>query len=153
MEFIQIAYCCTLPFLLLMVTWKNRYRFFGRNLIAVSLFLLIGHSVFLLRQLAALYQLSKEWQLQGTAVNPVADSTLIRLLLVIVLPFLSLLPGFRKSVVLAVIMLVLLYLNHPLHTWNPFDLFNKIPVYLSLVSATYGLFWLRNWLPYQTRNN
>jgi hypothetical protein len=152
MEFIQIAYCCTVPFLLLMIVWKNRYRFFCRNLMAVSLFLLIGHSVFLMRQLSALYQLSKQWQLQASSVSPVAGSTLIRMLLVIVLPFLSLLPGFRKSVVLGVVMLVLLYLNDPPYTWNSFDLFNKIPVYVSLVSATYGLFWLLNLLPYQTRN-
>lgn len=152
MEFIQIAYCCTMPFLLLMVLWANRYRFFLRNLIAVSVFLLIGHSIFLMRQLAALYQMSKQWQLDEPAVNPVSDSTLIRLLLIIVLPFLSLLPRFRSSVVPGLVLLVLLYFNYPLHTWNLFRLFNKIPVYLSLVSATYGLFWLLNFLPYQTRN-
>lgn len=152
MEFIQIAYCCTMPFLLLMVLWANRYRFFLRNLIAVSVFLLIGHSIFLMRQLAALYQMSKQWQLHEPAVNPVSDSTLIRLLLIIVLPFLSLLPRFRSSVVPGLVLLVLLYFNYPLHTWNLFGLFNKIPVYLSLVSATYGLFWLINFLPYQTRN-
>lgn len=150
MEFIQVAYCCSVPFLVLLycIQGKNG-RLLAVNLLAVAVFLLIGHSFFLLRQLVALYQLAKQWQLPRLRMLAVPGMGAFRLLLEILLPFLSFSPKIRKGIGLPVVLLVLLLLNHPLYTWNTYDLFTKIPLYLSLFCSAYALFWLLNLLPYQ----
>lgn len=152
MEFIQIAWCCSAP-LLLLLYWTDKSRSKGyRNLLAVSVFLLVGHSFFLMRQLAGLYQLGQQYAPAFKSGNPFGAWAMMRMMLEIILPLLAFLPLFRKSTLLPLSLLVLLYINHPVHTWNSYDLFRKTALYISLFSAVYGLFWLLNLLPDQTKN-
>ncbi len=149
MEFIQIAYCVTVPFFLAL-SWGTRKNHFYMNLLAVSNILLIGYSVFVIRQLVGLYQLSKQLQIEHKPADELLDLSSIRLLLVIVLPFLSLLPRINKSHLFSLGITGLLYWNNPVFSWNTFDLFTKIPLYGSLLCSAYALLWLLKKLPYQS---
>lgn len=150
MEFIQVAYCCSVPFfaLLYCIQGKDR-RLLAVNLLAVAVFLLIGHSFFLVWQAAALYQFAKQWQLPRFRIVAEPGMAAFRLLLEILLPFLSFSSKIRRGIGLPVVLLALLLVNHPPNTWNTYDLFTKIPLYLSLFCSAYALFWLLNLLPYQ----
>lgn len=152
MQFIQVAYCTTVP-LLLMALWiiHKPYRKVLLNIVAVSNCLLIGYSLFLIRQLVGLYQLSQQFQVNATADRFTIDLPAIRLLLVMILPFLFLYKPLRQSWLLTCVILVLLYWNNPVYSWNDYDLFTKIPVYLSLFSSGYALLWLLKQLPHQSR--
>lgn len=152
MQFIQVAYCTTVPLLLIMqwVTPKP-YSNLLRNILAVSNFLLIGYSLFLIRQLVGLYQLSQQFQVNDTAGRFTMDLPAVRLMLVIILPVLFLYKPLRHSRPLTWVILILLYWNNPLYSWNDYDLFTKIPVYLSLFSSGYALLWLLKQLPHQSR--
>jgi hypothetical protein len=133
--------------------WVTRkaYRNVFLHLLAVSNFLLIGYSLFLIRQLIGLYQLSQQFQVSDTARRFTMDLPAIRLLLVIILPLLFLYKPLRHSWLLTGVILVLLYWNNPVYSWNDYDLFTKIPVYLSLFSSGYALLWLLKQLPHQSR--
>lgn len=152
MQFIQVAYCTTVP-LLLIALWMIRkpYRKALLNIVAVSNFLLIGYSLFLIRQLAGLYQLSQQFQVNDTTDRFTIDLPVVRLLLVIILPLLFLYKPLRHSRLLTGVIVVLLYWNNPLYSWNDYGLFTKIPVYLSLFSSGYALLWLLKQLPHQSR--
>lgn len=152
MQFIQVAYCTTVP-LLLITQWVTRkpYRNLLLNILAVSNFLLIGYSLFQIRQLVGLYQLSQQFQVNDTARRFTMDLPAVRLMLVIILPVLFLYKPLRHSRPLTWIILILLYWNNPLYSWNDYDLFTKIPVYLSLFSSGYALLWLLKQLPHQSR--
>lgn len=154
MEFIQVAYCISVPLLLLLAWFCNKpYRYFFANTLAVSNLLLIGHSIFLIRQLIGFYQLVKQYgDLSKIDPDQPVDAYSIRMLLIILLPFFSLLAPVRKNIAFTLLMLVLLFLNNPIHTWNCFDLFEKIAVYLCLLCSGYALLWLLKQLPYQSRN-
>jgi len=153
MQFIQVAYCTTVPLLLLwLLAGSQKIKKILWNILAVSNLLLIGYSIFLVRQLAALYQLSRQFQLQKNETGFTPDIATTSLLLVIILPFLFLYRPLRKNRLLTVLLLVLLYRNNPVYSWNDYDLFTKIPVYLSVFCSGYALLWLQNQLPYQSRN-
>lgn len=152
MEFTQIAYCCTVPFLLLF-SWigKKKNTFLLINSIAVSNLLVMGYAVFLIRQMIGLYQLGKQLQISPQGPPPPIDIAAMRLLLVMILPFLSLLKPVRNNRLFSLLLLGLLYWNNPVTYWNTYDLFTKIPVYLSAFCAGYALLWLMKQLPYQSR--
>lgn len=153
MQFIQVAYCITVP--LLLMGWLvagGRARKIFTNLLAVSNLLLIGYSIFLVRQLFALYRFSRQFRLQQPEQVFRLDITTIRLLLVIFLPWFFLYRPLRQSRWYSLLLLLLLYWNHPVYSWNDYDLFTKIPVYLSAGCSGYALLWLQNQLPYQSRN-
>lgn len=152
MQFIQVAYCTTVP-LLLITQWvtPKPYSNLLRNILAVSNFLLIGYSLFLIRQLVGLYQLSQQFQVNDTAGRFTMDLPAVRLMFVIILPVLFLYKPLRHSRPLTWVILILLYWNNPLYSWNDYDLFTKIPVYLSLFSSGYALLWLLKQLPHQSR--
>jgi hypothetical protein len=150
MSFIQIAYCITVPFFLLFSLFPG-YRHFFMNVLVVSNLLLVGYSMFVIRQLYALYQLAKQLGLDTVKVDMsdyVVDT--IRLLLIIVLPFFSLTGRFQKSRFFSILLVFLLYWNNPVFTWNTFDLFSKIPAYFCLLCSGYALLWLLKKLPYQS---
>ncbi len=152
MQFIQVAYCSTIPLLLMaLLVIRKPDRKILLNILAVSNFLLIGYSLFLIRQLLGLYRLSQQFQVNDAANSFTMDLPAVRLLLVIVLPFFFLYKPLRKSSLLTVVILVLLYWNNPVYSWNDYDLFTKIPVYLSLFSSGYALLWLLKQLPHQSR--
>lgn len=153
MQFIQVAYCTTVP--LLLIGWLaagERARKILTNILAVSNLLLIGYSIFRVRQLVALYQLSRQFQLHQPEQALPLDIATIRLLLVIVLPWLFLYRPLRQSRSYSLLLLLLLYWNDPVYSWNDYGLFTKIPVYLSTWCSGYALLWLQNQLPYQSRN-
>ncbi len=150
MEFFQVAYCVTVPVLLLLLWFgKKPVSGLGKNAIAISNLLLIGYSVFLFRQMIGFYYLVKEFGELPTKMDQPIEWASIRLLLLMVLPFLSIIGPVRRNVFFTLFLLVLLYQNCPLHTWNTFDLCLKIPVYISSFFTAYALLWLLKKLPYQ----
>ncbi|MES2373510.1 MAG: hypothetical protein V4557_13100 [Bacteroidota bacterium] len=148
MEFIKIAYCITVPFLLFlsMVGWKRN----SINVLAVTNVLLIGHSVFLTRQLMGMYQLIKSLSLDYGDYLSGQQGFIIRLLAVILLPLLSLHSFFRKNRFFSLCITVLIVTVFPLSTWNTYGLTFKILPYLCLLCSGYALLWLLNKLPYQS---
>jgi hypothetical protein len=151
MEFIQIAYCVTIPFLFFLTyTGNQNSRHFFINVLAVSNLLMIGYSFFLVKQLLGFYQLGKQLNIDFIKINGGIDGNIIRLVLIILLPFLSLIRRVQKSRLFSLVLLVLLYNNNPVFTWNSFDLFTKIPGYFCLLCSGYALLWLLNKLPYQS---
>lgn len=152
MQFIQVAYCTTVPLLLIaLLAIRKPDRKILLNLLVVSNFLLIGYSLFLIRQLLGLYRLAQQFQINDSASSVAIDLPAVRLLLVIVLPLFFLYKPLRKSSLLTTVILFLLYWNNPVYSWNDYDLFTKIPVYLSLFSSGYALLWLFKQLPHQSR--
>lgn len=148
MEFIQVAYCVTVPFLFLL-TWIGRQKHFFSNILAVSNLLLIGYAVFLFRQLLGYYHLAKELHIDYMKMTDGMQGTMICSTLIIILPFLSLFRRVQKSRPFCLLLLVLLYWNNPVFTWNTYDLFTKIASYFCLLCSGYALLWLLNKLPYQ----
>lgn len=148
MEFIKIAYCITVPFLLVLsvIGWKQN----SINLLAVTNILLIGHSVFLTRQLIGMYQLMKSFSIEYYDFLSGQQGLIIRMMAVILLPLFSLHSFFRKNRVFSLGLVILLYIIFPLSTWNTYDLAFKILPYLCLLCSAYALLWLLNKLPYQS---
>ncbi len=149
MEFIQVAYCVTVPFLFLLIWISKQKHFFG-NVLAVSNLLLIGYAVFLFRQLLGYYQLAKELHIDYLKMGMGMEWTIIRSGLIIILPFLSLISRVQKSRLFCLLLLVLLYWNNPVFTWNTYDLFTKIAGYFCLLCSGYALLWQFKKLPYQS---
>jgi hypothetical protein len=148
MEFIKIAYCATIPLLLLVsvIGWKKN----SINILAVTNILLIGHSFFLAKQLIGTYQLVKSFSIDYSDFLSGQQGFIIRLLAIIILPLLSLHSFFRKSRLFSLGLAVLIYTVFPLSTWNTYDLAFKILPYLCLLCSGYALLWLLNKLPYQS---
>jgi hypothetical protein len=152
MEFIKIAYCVTVP-LLLFCAWLRSWRKWAINTLAVTNLLLIGNSVFLVKQLWGFYRLAQYFPAPpGTDLNPDIVAS-IHLLSVILLPFFSLIARLRRNQWFSLLVFLVLYKFYPLSTWNFFDLATKIPQYFCLLCASYALLWLFNRLPYQSSPN
>jgi len=150
MEFIKIAYCITMPFLLLCsLANTSTVKKYSINLLAVSNILLIGHAVFFIRQLIGGYRLANKLSIDYHLFYT-TGSLLVHIILVIVLPFLFLHPRLRTNRVLTVFSAVLLYSVFPVSSWNTYGLLFKIPGYLCLLCSAYALVWLLNKLPYQS---
>lgn len=151
MEFIQVAYCVTVPFLFFL-SWigSPHSRHISINLLVVSNILLIGYSIFLARQLYGYYQLAKFLHLDYMKMSHGMEWVMIRSGLIIILPFLSLIRGVQKNRLFCLLLLAILYWNSPLFTWNTYDLFIKIAGYFCLLCSGYALLWLLNKLPYQS---
>jgi hypothetical protein len=101
------------------------------------------------------YQLAKQvaifQQKNLESLNDLADGFLIREVIIILLPLVFIVKKFRDNKLLTLIMLLLIYLNNPINVWNNYNLYIKVPFYLSLFSAVYALLWLNNQLPHQTK--
>jgi len=151
MDFIKIAYCITIPVFLLLI-WISRQPLKNNvvNLLAVSNILLIGNSVYLSRQLTGAYQLAKQFSIDYGHFFKLTDGFVMRLLLVIFLPLLSLSNRFRKNQLFTIVLVVLVYWTSPVSSWNTYGLLFKIPGYLCLLCVAYALGWLLNKLPYQS---
>jgi hypothetical protein len=151
MEFIKIAYCISIPVLLLII-WISRsiWNQYAVNVLAVTNILLIGNSIFLVWQLMGFYLLSKQFSFGRTYQFDFMDISFFRLLLVMIIPFASLFPDFRKSKAFSITLLLFVYWNFPFSTWNTYDLLFKIAGYLCLFCSAYALAWLLNKLPFQS---
>lgn len=151
MEFIKIAYCVTIPILLLFI-WISRFglKNYAINLLAVSNILLIGNAVFLVWQMIGIYLLKKQFSMHYSHNFNLIDGFMIRIHLLIFLPFLCLNRHFRKSQLFALVLLALLYWTFPASSWNGYGLIFKIPGYLCLLCSVYALCWLFSKLPYQS---
>jgi hypothetical protein len=148
MEFIKIAYCVTVPVLLLlsMIGWKKN----SINLLALTNLLLIGHSVFLIKQLIGMYQLMRSFSIEYYDFLSEQQGFIMRVTAVILLPLFSLHSSFRKNRLFSFCLVVLIYIVFPLSSWNTYDLAFKILPYLCLLCSGYALLWLLNKLPYQS---
>ena len=150
MSFIQIAYCITVPVFLLLSLFPL-YRHFFMNVLVVSNLLLVGYSILLIRQLYGLYQFTKQLGFDTSSMRGSVDIIEIaRMVLVILLPFFSLIAWFQRNRIFSIVLLLLLWWSNPAHTWNTFDLFSKIPAYFCLLCSGYALLWLLKKLPYQS---
>ena len=150
MEFIKIAYCISFPILLFIILSRQYpWRNYAINLLAISNILLIGNSIFLLRQLMGMYQLGKQFFVINTSQTIELNGMMIRILLVIFLPFLAFHKYFRSNLLFSLLLAVLVYWTFPYFTWNTFDLFFKILGYLCLLCSVYAFCWLFNKLPFQ----
>lgn len=151
LEFIKVAYCVTVPVLLLLtLTGSERYKKYCINLLVVSNILLIGYSLYLIRQLLGLYQLGRQFGYSKGYMPEINSYLMIRLVLVIFLPFFLLHKQLGKNKLLSLFVVVLLYNVFPVFSWNTFDLPFKITGYFCLLCSTYALVWLLNKLPYQS---
>jgi len=150
MEFIKIAYCVTTPFLLCYALLYNGEKKLAINLLAVTNLLLIGNTIFLLRQLWGFYQLSKSFRSTSVTAFQPDVVAMVHLLLVVVLPVFFLNGKLRKNPWFSLLVLGMLYTFYPFNTWNTFDLGTKILVYFCLLCIAYALLWLCNQLPYQS---
>jgi hypothetical protein len=151
MEFIKIAYCVTVPLLVLLSLVASRpWKRYSLNALAVTNILLIGHSVFLARQLAAVYHWVRSFSNDHGYDAYQDKSMIIHMLLVLFLPLLFFSGHLRKNRLFSLIVLIALYSFYPPSSWNTYDLVLKIPAYLCLLCAGYALFWLWNKLPYQS---
>lgn len=152
LSFIQIAYSCILPFLIgLRFTDPKRIHLY-QQLIVVSNILLMGYSIFVIRQLIGLYQLSSLFPgVHGNGMDRI-DISMIRMSVVIVLPFFTVIKKVRENLVFSISMYVLLYGYSPLQNWNLDQLWFKIPAYISLFSTAYALLWLFHKMPDSIRD-
>ena len=151
LEFIKIAYCVSIPLLLLFsfipFSGWNKYAL---NLISLSNILLIGYSFYLGWQLLALYQFAKQFGIEYKSMSRSEMGMMIKLSLIFLLPFLSLHAGIRRNRIFTLALLVLLFWVFPPFSWNVFAIGYKIPAYFCLMCSAYALLWLLNRLPYQS---
>ena len=152
LEFIKIAYCVSIPLLLLFsfisFSGLNKYAL---NLISLSNILLIGYSGYLVFQLMAFYDVARAMHFEPSSTSRPATGFLIKLSLICFLPLLSLHPYIRRNRIYTLALLVMLFWVFPPFSWNLFDISYKIPVYFCLLCSAYALFWLLNQLPHQSR--
>jgi hypothetical protein len=153
LAFIKIAYCISVPLLLLLSALRNKnISRTSVNLLAVSNLLLVGNSIFFWQQLYGFYQLARDMHIHAP-VNMQPDYLLaVRILLILILPLLSLVPVLRKNPVFSMVLLALLYSFYTPSTWYLYESGYKVIAYLCLLCAAYALLWLGNLLPYQYPN-
>ena len=152
LEFIKIAYCVSIPLLLLLsyssfLNWQK----YAINLISLSNILLIGYSIYLAWQLVAMYQFAKQFSLDQNTETHFDMVILARMALVFLLPFFSLHRAIRRNRIYTLAMVMLLFWVFPPFSWSVFDMGYKIPAYFCLLCSAYALFWLLNQLPHQSR--
>ncbi len=151
MSFIQIGYSITVPFILWLSFFGNKgMRLFSINLISISNILLIGYSIFLIRQLVGLYQLSRQLNIHEISIAKHLESSSFGLFLLILLPFFSLITFLQKSKCFSLLLLFLLYWNVPFFVWNKFGILFHLLTYFCLFISAYSLLWLFNKLPNQS---
>lgn len=152
LEFIKIAYCVSIPFLLLLsfisIAGLNKHAI---NLISLTNIVLIGYSFYLGWQLLAIYRLAIKFSSVDHSMAYTDTGILIRMGLIMLLPLFSLHPLVRRNRIFTFVLLVLLFWIFPPFSWNVFDLVYKIPAYFCLLCSAYALLWLLNQLPHQSR--
>jgi hypothetical protein len=145
-EIIFLFYLVLFPVLLIStIVLPLSYRSVIINLRITIQISLIGYSLFLIRQLIGVYQLTK---LFGISHNDSSyfDSSMIEIFMIIVLPFLFLNYKIAKGKLLGWILWIIL-----LHAQIKMDfifltdgwiLINAILFYISLLTAIYALHWI-----------
>lgn len=151
MNFIQIAYCLTVPFLLFMSLFGSEKRKNTCiNLLSVSNLLLIGYSFFLVRQIIGLYQLGRQFNIEFSSMTKPFGTGSLGLVLLILFPLFSLISSLRKNKYFSIILLILLYCNSSLLTLSGSGILQNILMYFCLFISGYSLLWLLHKLPYQS---
>lgn len=152
MECILPAYCLSQPLLLLLsFSSHQRLRNAAHNLLAVSNLALIGYTVFLNRQVYALYLLGKQLHMQLISWKDYFSPALFMVGLCMTLPSLALFYRIRGSRVYTALMLALLYLTFPPFSWNITGAAMKTAYYACVLCSVYALLWLLKMLPNQSR--
>lgn len=154
MDFIQIGYMVTVPLLLLWSRWgRGAQPVNGKRLWAASNLLLIGHSVFLFRQITGsmllAQSMAKQMGIDATHTFYQPDWFTVRLFLSMLLPLFFFFKKFRSNGWITLVMLVLLYWNYPPVLWNGFGLLWKILTYACLLCSGFAALWLLRQLPEQ----
>lgn len=165
MEFIDIAYSYLIPFLLfgIMVIKKNT-RIYILNTIAVANISLIFYSIFIARQLYALYYISKSLPFSNNSNQFNFGWFQLRLGLLILLPIAFLFRKLSANLLITCSILVLLWWDKIQFLYKSgdtsvygfysgMDLLFKILNYTCLLIAGYALLWLLKRLPYQQAQN
>ena len=151
LEFIKVAYCITIPLMLIFsVIGNDRNKTFFINLISVTNLLLVAYACFLIKQLYALYQMSNLFHFGEYQFSSADLSMMIRLILAVLLPFLSFRIKFRSNLFFTILLLAIYYSLFPAFSWNLYDPAFKILFYLSFFCTMYALLWLMNKLPNQS---
>lgn len=151
MNFIQIAYSVSVPFILLMCFFGSKEnRKFYINLLTISNILLIGYSIFLIRQLIGLYQLSKYLNIDTSTISRQIGANSIGVMLLMFLPFFSLISFLQKSRYFSLLLLFLLFWINPFFTWSSAEIFFNVLTYFCLFITGYSFLWLLNKLPNQS---
>ena len=168
MDFIDVAYSFLIV-LLLPCFWllKKEHRKYLVNIIAVANVTLLFYSVFVARQLYALYSMMKQFNTTGNYSQHANYGWFeLRLAMIILLPFLFLFKKLSANGWLALLLFILLnwsrcqQLLSPgtdfLSSWSVYysfsDLAFKILNYVSLLVGGYALLWLLKRLPFQQVN-
>lgn len=152
LEFIKIAYCISIPLLLLLsfisIAGLNKHAI---NLISLTNILLIGYSFYLGWQMMAMYQLAKQFSIDRHSMSDENTVILLKVGLVMIMPLLSLHPYIRRNRIFTFALLVLIFWVFPPFSWNMYGIGYKIPAYFCLLCSAYALLWLLNQLPHQSR--
>ena len=159
MEFIDSAYLFLQPLLLfILISVSNKWKIAVFRLMAVSNGLLIFHSFFVTRQLYGIYRLVHAFRPQEVSYHCHFGWFDLRMILIVLLPFLFVFKRFQKSILLTVLMIVLLCWDKIETVLNvdisSFDIVTMIKIlnYSCLYIAAYALLWLLQRLPYQQEN-
>ncbi len=159
MDFIDTAYAFFAPVVLLCcLFFKNNNKIIAINLLAVTNILLILYSVFVARQLYALYVFGERFSTANPAYNMSVGWFEMRLILLLFLPMFFLSKKLSANIFLTLTMLLLLWWSptqqiivdqkfsvHPFYSW--IDWLFKILNYICLLISGYALLWLLKKLP------
>jgi hypothetical protein len=165
MEFIDIAYSYLTPLLLLgILVLKKSTRKYIFNTIAFVNIALIFYSIFIARQLYALYYISKSLPFSNNRYHFNIGWLQLRLGLLMLLPVVFLFRKLSANLLITCSILVLLWWDKIQFLYKSgdtsvygfysgIDLLFKILNYTCLLIAGYALLWLFNRLPYQQAQN
>ncbi|HVZ24503.1 MAG TPA: hypothetical protein VG842_00510 [Sediminibacterium sp.] len=122
-----------------------------RRAAAVNNLLLIPYAILLWQQLWSFYHAYRYFaaHIPPGHSSMIPYDMLLRLGAMSLLPFFSLLRRFRENLYFSLLLLLLVVWQNPPFTWNLYAIELKIPAYLSLFCAVYGLLWLLKQLPQQ----
>jgi hypothetical protein len=166
MEFFNTAFVCLAPLLILLsLVLKYNYKVYSLNMLAVVNVLTILCSINITQQLYSLYQLAT---LMGFELYPnnkfVVGWFEVRMLLVLLIPFLFLIKKLSAERWLSVVMLFLMLFdvlkswikpskegfNFTIISFSTEHLLLQTIHYSSWLIAVYALFWLMKKLPFKS---
>jgi len=149
MEFIAVAYVCTL---LILLPWllKGAPVWVRWILLAMNVWLPL-YSFSLARIWWQLIQLARMFP-SKTGTPPIQwyewlDSFLIQQLVIIFLPILFFWNKWRGNLLLSIFLGAIIYIYHPYHNWNLFRWEQGLCIWISLLFISFAALWLTQQIP------
>ena len=144
MEFIAIAYVCSLPLLLPFLV-KGSPQWVNRILMSMNVWLplyswYIGKIWWQLISFAI--QFSKSSQGSTIPWYKWIDSFLVQQLIILIVPFVFWFGRYRGNLLLSILMGVVLFWQHPITQWNLYRWEQGVCVWLSLLCISFSVLWL-----------